>query len=666
MTDFLLTLGSLSLVLSAVILLLWLAELCIGRKIAAKTRYILWIIVVLRLCMPVSPNFLPPVIELPVSRPDESLELPAVSPDADAYTDELPVPYQFADDIEAVTIPAPADPAAIRVIDPTEILFAIWLAGAVLHFAVTVIGYAVSMAAFRKHLTPADKRLTEIRDSLTGRMKLRRAPELYVSDAVQSPMLCGYFRPAIVLPDTELDENAAAGILAHELTHHRRRDLWVKLLCIAAVSLHWFNPAAWLAQHCCIRAMELSCDEAVLAGHDAAVRSAYGNVMLEILRQCVHPGSRKYMPMTTHFRPGKRRVKERFEEIMNTQPRKSGRALIALTLVLCLVSGTVVACVEEEAKPANVRYSNLADVNFEFDGYGRLASASYTDVTGEENISDYTGTRIPVFVNGSLVTGGDIAGEYFGVEEFWVDFYPIFRAFYDNTSHTVERSREHAYFQVDEADEIRSIEFVHETGEIYVNDMLMKDMTFHTETPEPNSFPQHVYVSPVTCALLLHVNLSAYDGSKLLGNVQKATLSADSNTGTFDPTYSHGYQWYLADEAQIIFWNYPADAVQLTETEALLKLQSALIEAYENTYGRFEPLTEKPESSPYPGDEIMLRWQIPNLTITSENDRFWIAEFMGEMFIDKYTGEIFRYYRGLAQFFSEFDPDAPGALMFAG
>ena len=54
------------------------------------------------------------------------------------------------------------------------------------------------------------------------------------------------------------------------------------------------------------------------------------------------------------------------------------------------------------------------------------------------------------------------------------------------------------------------------------------------------------------------------------------------------------------------------------------------------------------------------------LTVTGETDRFYHVEFMGEMLIDKYTGDIYRYYNGLAQFFAKFDPEDPGALMFAG
>ncbi len=660
MTDFLFNLGSLSLVMAALILLLTAADLAFGRRITARARYLLWIVVILRLCVIADSDLLPHLVEIPMT-PAAETELPPVS----EYTDSGPVTPADEDlyrlDDMAYMIkpldPVPAD--SIRVIDPVKILFAVWLAGALLQIVYTAVGYAVTMADLKKHLRSADERVKTILTNAADSMEIGRVPALYVSGEVRSPMLMGIFRPMIVLPDTGMDDNSAAAVLAHELTHLKRRDLIVKLMCVIALSLHWFNPLVWLAQRSCVRYMELSCDEEVLTGKNADVRAAYGNVMLDILRRC--SDSRRYVPLTTHFQPGKRRVKERFQQIMDGEPKKSGTILIALTLVLCLAAGTIVGCVKEELPQNDVPWVNLDRVSLEFDGYGQLISASYTDWHGEELFSDYTNGGVPVFLNGSLVVGGDIAVEYSGVDDYAVDFYALFRAMYDNKSHSCERNPEHSYFKVDEPDVIESVEFVYETGEVFVNGVPKSWISFHTDTPEPNSFVQHVYLSPKDCAEILQLQTVI-----IKPNGAVHALFAYPSEETPDLSEYRVSGPYLMNEQQIIFSRYPEDAVPLTKEKALTKLQDALITAYEKNYGRFEPLTEEPVSSPYPGDEVMLRWQIPNLTVTGANDRFYRVEFMGEMLIDKYTGEIYRYYNGLAQFFVKFDPEDKGALMFAG
>ena len=287
MTDFLFNLGSLSLVMAALILLLTAADFAFGRRITARARYLLWIVVILRLCLIADFDFLPHLVEIPMN-PASETELPPTeeSTDSGSVTPADKDLYRLDDEVQTIARPDPVPADSIRVIDPVNILFAVWLTGALLQIVYTAVGYAVTSADLKKHLHSADERMKTILTNAADSMEIGRVPALYVSGEVRSPMLMGIFRPMIVLPDTGMDDNSAAAVLAHELTHLKRRDLIVKLLCVIASSLHWFNPLVWLTQRSCVRYMELSCDEEVLAGKNTDVRAAYGNVMLDILRRC--------------------------------------------------------------------------------------------------------------------------------------------------------------------------------------------------------------------------------------------------------------------------------------------------------------------------------------------------------------------------------------------
>ena len=203
MTDFLFDLGSLSLVMAVLILLLTAADFAFGRRITARARYLLWIVVILRLCVIADSDLLPHLVEIPMS-PAAETELPPAA----EYFDSGPVSaadenlYLLDDALQTIARPDPVPADSIRVIDPMKILFAVWLVGALLQIVYTAVGYAVTTADLKKHLRSADERMLALLDSAADSMDIDRVPALYVSGEVRSPMLMGILRPMIVLPDT--------------------------------------------------------------------------------------------------------------------------------------------------------------------------------------------------------------------------------------------------------------------------------------------------------------------------------------------------------------------------------------------------------------------------------------------------------------------------------
>jgi bla regulator protein blaR1 len=123
-------------------------------------------------------------------------------------------------------------------------------------------------ARFRRRLRlearPASPQLAARLDRARRDMQLRRTPGLLISGVATTPYVFGLVRPTIVLPDTlarclapvELD-----CVLAHELSHVARKDLWVAALIDAVVALHWWNPVVFVARRRLRELRELGCDE---------------------------------------------------------------------------------------------------------------------------------------------------------------------------------------------------------------------------------------------------------------------------------------------------------------------------------------------------------------------------------------------------------------------
>ena len=107
----------------------------------------------------------------------------------------------------------------------------------------------------------------------------RRLLTIRESEKVRAPVSGGILWPVILLPaDRTWDEETLRCVLAHELTHIRRLDGAVKLVCAAALCLHWFNPLMWLMAALVCRDVEFACDEAVLSGERC--RADYARAML--------------------------------------------------------------------------------------------------------------------------------------------------------------------------------------------------------------------------------------------------------------------------------------------------------------------------------------------------------------------------------------------------
>lgn len=103
---------------------------------------------------------------------------------------------------------------------------------------------------------------------LANRLGIRKRIGLLVTSSRIGPAVIGIWKPLILLPAAVVQGKTAKElepILAHELVHVRRGDLWVGLAQVLSQSLWWFHPLVWLANRFLTRDAERCCDEEVIA-----------------------------------------------------------------------------------------------------------------------------------------------------------------------------------------------------------------------------------------------------------------------------------------------------------------------------------------------------------------------------------------------------------------
>ena len=251
------------LTLSALILVVLLVRAIFKNRVPKRMLYALWLVVLLKLCLPGT------LVSLPVL-PAEDAAVPAQSAERPVQT--APVIQRPAQTVTKPQTPAqqPVSPVqetakpAAKPLTTAQILQIAWFSGSAL-LGLWLFG-AWAVFTIRLH---RDRRF----------LGKRGGTCIYVSGAVKSPCLAGLI-PAVYLTEDVLQADEAELILRHELTHLRHLDFLWSLCRTAAVTVYWWNPFIWLAAICSKRDAELACDEAVAAKLPESKRLAYARAIL--------------------------------------------------------------------------------------------------------------------------------------------------------------------------------------------------------------------------------------------------------------------------------------------------------------------------------------------------------------------------------------------------
>jgi beta-lactamase regulating signal transducer with metallopeptidase domain len=110
-------------------------------------------------------------------------------------------------------------------------------------------------------------------------------PGLWHSDAVDSPLTWGWWRPVVVLPSAAAgwSEAQRRAALAHEEAHVVRHDWAVHQLARVVCALLWFHPFAWWAASRLQLQAELAADDVVV--RSGRLRpSEYAQLLLSVAR----------------------------------------------------------------------------------------------------------------------------------------------------------------------------------------------------------------------------------------------------------------------------------------------------------------------------------------------------------------------------------------------
>jgi bla regulator protein BlaR1 len=157
-------------------------------------------------------------------------------------------------------------------------------------------------------------------------------PAIRTSAALVEPALVGVFRPVLLLPSGIAEVLTRAqldAVIAHELSHWRRRDNLTAAVHMLVEAVLWFHPLVWWIGARLIEERERACDETVVReGHDGR---AYAEAILNVCERYV--ASRLECAAGVSGADLKRRVLEiARNRVMSVVPIRKKLLLAALAL----------------------------------------------------------------------------------------------------------------------------------------------------------------------------------------------------------------------------------------------------------------------------------------------------------------------------------------------
>lgn len=220
------------------------------------------------------------------------------------------------------------------------VICALWLIGAIIFLSYHLNRHRKFLRLVKRWGEDvSDVKTIVIMENVKNGLGMVKPVRLRTCTGITSPMLIGFFRPAILLGTGYIPESELPLIFEHELVHFKRRDLWYKALLLLTTSIHWFNPIVHIMAREIGMACELSCDAEVTKNADINRRRQYVESIIGVIRQQTPAQT----PLCTNFYSGKQGMKKRVLSIMDGKYKKIGVLLPVLIMFCTLSTGTVFA-----------------------------------------------------------------------------------------------------------------------------------------------------------------------------------------------------------------------------------------------------------------------------------------------------------------------------------
>ncbi|WP_444930945.1 M56 family metallopeptidase [Microbulbifer sp. SSSA002] len=287
------------------------------------------------------------------------------------------IEYQaFSSDQISITIFPNPNVAALS---PDLYLIWVWLVGLSIW-----TGYRLfSIYALKIHLNQnRQPTLTEEIINIYKPLALK-AHNIYKTQIPSAPFVTGLFKPTVYLPDdfhSRYNKIQQRCILAHELSHIERKDLWIQLIYEIVRAVFWFNPLIHIVGPIIREDQELACDHRTLKNSSNDERLEYGRALTERLHVNILPATMAFLL----------NQKERFimlEKHHSSTVKTTAGALLVLTVGFIALTQTPHVVADDSSWPKETMQLNFEDIPLS-EMTRMIFNFAQQDVVGIEQLSN--------------------------------------------------------------------------------------------------------------------------------------------------------------------------------------------------------------------------------------------------------------------------------------
>ncbi|MCU4782540.1 M56 family metallopeptidase [Bacillus cereus] len=344
-----------SIMASILVGLILCIKILFRNKLTPRWQYMLWIILILRLVLPWSPDSSYSIYSVLTYKNNDAF-ISRQNPVASILTKERMQELKNIDNTKDLTKEDTYTSSSTQTTQTNKtqtynnekqdektvtfytIFIYIWLTGVILLSFATFIMNRRLLLYIRKQPVITDEKIIQIFEKCKHSMSIQRNIPLFVSGKVPSPTVFGFIRPKLLLSTVHmeiLDEQQLRYIFYHELAHIKRRDVGVNWLMHGLLILNWFNPILWYAYSCMREDQELACDALALTCIDSEEQIAYGHTIISLLE---HYSSYYQVPSMANFSENKRVLKRRILMIKKFQKKSYRWSAIGAVAVIAVSS----------------------------------------------------------------------------------------------------------------------------------------------------------------------------------------------------------------------------------------------------------------------------------------------------------------------------------------
>lgn len=257
----------------------------------------------------------------------------------------------------------------------------LWMAGILITGGYMMAGqFRFVRFLHRRRIEISGRMLPEIWQErlMSGRM------HVYSVAGLPSPCLVG--RNIYMAPDLVEDKARMRHVLAHEYAHARQGDgLWM-LVRSAVCAVYWFFPVVWLAACAAKRDSELACDEQAIRMLGENERFAYGRTLLTFFSDKMKTGG--YTGAILIMGGRENSVKERVRMIAGKR-KNSRRTSVLVAIIAVMVCGCTFTGAKDDADGSGGTSKEIILTNEGDLSVGGPAATEAVPEAGQDDFEEY-------------------------------------------------------------------------------------------------------------------------------------------------------------------------------------------------------------------------------------------------------------------------------------